>query len=115
MNVKDQMYWLTGILGLLLIIAPFVMRFSDNSTALWTSIVLGAAVFVVSAIKAAVHDMANWEYWLAGIFGLAAIVAPFVLNFNSSSRALWSNIVLGVIVAILAGYEVFFVHPQTSQ
>ncbi len=68
----NRMYWLTGILGLLLVIAPFVLVFNGNPVALWTSVILGAAVVVVSAIKGWVHDTTPWEYWVAGILGILA-------------------------------------------
>ncbi len=46
------MYWIIGILGLALILAPFVLGYSDNSTALCTNIVLGAAIAILAGIKA---------------------------------------------------------------
>jgi hypothetical protein len=108
------MYWTTGILGLLLIVAPFLLRFSSNPTALWTSIILGAAVAVASGIKVMMHDEANWEYWLAGILGLLAVVAPFILGFSAQVLALWASIILGVAIAVLSGYQIFFTHPHTK-
>ena len=35
------MYWLTGVLGLILVVAPFIMGYTENLAALWTSIILG--------------------------------------------------------------------------
>lgn len=101
------MYWITGVSGLALIVAPFVLRFSNNATAMWSSIILGAAILIVSLIKAGLHDTSDWEYWVAGVLGLAAVVAPFVLGFSVLTAALWSSIVLGAIVVVLSGYEVY--------
>jgi hypothetical protein len=101
----QTMYWISGVLGLALIVAPFALGFSGNSTALWSSIVLGAAVAVVSAIKGLMHDTARWEYWVVGILGLAVVVAPFALGFSALHLALWSSIILGAIVAALSGYQ----------
>ena len=44
------MYWITGILGILLIIAPFALRYSSDIPALWSNLVLGIAVLIVSAL-----------------------------------------------------------------
>ena len=44
------MFWLTSILGLALSISPFVMGFASHGIALWTSLVLGMIVVVVSLI-----------------------------------------------------------------
>ena len=101
------MYWVTGILGLLLIVAPFILSFSGSPVALWSSFILGAVVLVMSVIKGIAQDTSDWEYWVAGIVGLLAIVAPFILGFSALSIALWTSIVLGVVIAILAGYQIF--------
>jgi bacteriorhodopsin len=82
------MYWITGIFGLALIVAPFALSYTNNPMAMWSSIVLGVAIVVVSAIKAFVRDAAKWEYWVAGI--------------------------LGAIVLVLSGYQVLFAPFQTK-
>jgi uncharacterized membrane protein HdeD (DUF308 family) len=107
------MYWLTGLLGLLLGIAPFVLGYRDHTYALWSSVILGAIVVLVSAYKAIDSRPANWEYWVAGLAGLLAVIAPFALGFSTLTSALWTTIVLGVILLILAAYEVFY-RPQQS-
>lgn len=45
--------WVNLIVGVLLIISPFVLGFSDNLAALWTAIIAGVIVAVVSALQAA--------------------------------------------------------------
>ncbi len=101
------MYWITGILGLLLILAPFVLGYSADPTALWSDVVLGAIVVLASAIKGFFPDGTRWEYWVAGLMGLLAIIAPFVLHFTVVATALWASIILGIVLAVLAGYKAF--------
>jgi uncharacterized membrane protein HdeD (DUF308 family) len=101
------MYWITGILGLLLILAPLVLGYSDNGTALWTSIIIGAAVAVTSGIESLIRDVSNWEYWVVGILGILSFIAPWVLGFSAKATALWTSLVLGAAIAILAGIKVF--------
>ncbi|MCL4487697.1 MAG: SPW repeat protein [Chloroflexi bacterium] len=101
----NRMYWITGILGVLLIVAPFVLVFNGNLVATWTSVILGAAIVVVSAIKGLLHDATPWEYWVAGILGILAIVSPFVLRFSALPSALYTTIVLGLIVLLAAAYQ----------
>jgi bacteriorhodopsin len=110
----SEMYWITGILGLALIVAPFVLNYSSVPIAMWSSIILGAAIVVVSAIKAFVRDAAKWEYWVAGILGLLAIIAPFVLGFRAQVRPLDASIILGVIVLLFAGYQALFAPSQQA-
>jgi bacteriorhodopsin len=108
-----RMFWFTGILGILLVIAPFVLGFMTNPMAMWSSIILGLLIVIVSGVKAAMHDAARWEYWVAGILGILSVVAPFVLGFSALHRALITSIVLGFIVVLLAGYQLFTPHQQT--
>jgi hypothetical protein len=107
------MYWFTGLLGILMAIAPWVFGFSDNTSALWTSVALGAVLFLLSAVEAYQKGRVMWEYWTAGLVGLLAIIAPFVLGFSTLTAALWSMIVLGGLALIVSGYEVF-AHRQVQ-
>ena len=109
------MYWITGILGILLIFAPFVLGYSGDSPALWSNIILGAIVVIVSAIKGFVPDRTRWEYWLAALMGLLAILAPFVLHFTVAVTALWTSIILGIVIAVLAGYKALSMNQQQTQ
>lgn len=97
------MYWMTGILGLILVMAPFVFGYSSNAPALWSSILVGLATIVISWIEGAKHDKESWEYWTAGTLGVIAVSAPFVLGFGSVTAALWTSVVIGVLIALFAG------------
>ncbi len=94
------MYWATAILGVLLAAAPFVLQYTDNPAALWTSLLIGAGVVLVSAFEAVEKDKDPIEYWLAGILGLAAIGAPFVLSYTEATTAMWATIIAGTLIGI---------------
>lgn len=108
------MYWVTGILGLALMVAPFLLGYTSNPTAFWTSLVAGLVVLAVSLYKAITHDQARWEYMVATVVGLLAVFAPFVLGFGTLTMAVWTMVILGGLVAIFAGFEGFFARPQTK-
>lgn len=99
------MYWLTGILGVAMMAAPYVLRYSTNTTALWTSVILGVGVVAVSLFEGAVRGKERWEYWAAGAIGVLAIIAPFVLRFSTHATAMWTTVVAGVLIALAAGYK----------
>ncbi len=109
-----NVYWVTGILGVLFIIAPFVLGYTGTPVALWTTVILGAAILIFSAIKAGIHDTADWEYWITGILGLAAVVAPFVLGFSTLVQAEWTSIILGVLVVLFSAYRLLFGHAPAK-
>lgn len=102
------MFWITGILGLALGLSPFVLGFANNAVALWTSLVLGVIVVVVSIIGLASTAMdKRWEYWVIGLAGLLAIIAPFALGYAGLASALWTSLIVGAVLALWDGVKVF--------
>lgn len=101
------MYWLTGILGLGLMLAPFIFGYSNNSIALWTNMILGGAVVVVSFAERLVHDRDMWEYWVAGGIGFVAVVAPFLFEYSNHTGALWTSTAFGILLIIVAGSKYY--------
>lgn len=110
------MFWFTGLLGIALGVAPWVFNYSNDNTAMWTSVIVGGLVALASAVKGVLIETegenANWEYWVAGIAGIAAIAAPFVLGFTALTAALWMSIIVGALVVIASGYEVVITQPK---
>lgn len=49
----------------------------------------------------------TWLGWITVVLGLWVIVSPFIWGDNSATSVnwlLWSNIVSGMLIAILAGF-----------
>lgn len=101
------MYWFTGILGLGIVLAPFVFNYTANPGALWTSLLIGAGVLVASFFEAMDRGRVRWEYWLAGIGGAIIFFAPLFLNFGSGS-AMWTTFTLGAVLVIASAYKLFY-------
>ncbi len=99
------MYRLTGVFGLALVVAPYLSGYYANPIALTTSVLLGLAILVVSVFKGLVLDESNWEYWVAGVLGVAAFLAPTALGFSVQGGV---TLVLGAMVAVLSAYQLFF-------
>ena len=47
-------------------------------------------MFLASAYKGLVHGEEKWEYYVAGLAGLVAIIAPFILGFTALAMT-WPN------------------------
>lgn len=92
------MKWVTSILGVALILAPFVFGYSGTPWALWTSLILGVVVAVLGY---------KHSYKAAAIVGLVVFLAPWVLGFSGIPGAAWCCWLLGGAVALLAGYRGF--------
>ena len=114
--MKSKMFWFTGLLGVILILAPFVLSYQDTANAQWSHVILGVVILVLSVIEALDEGISNWEYWATGVAGIVVVLAPFLFNFSASDQSteMWTSIILGAVTAILAGYEVFKPKPETQ-
>lgn len=98
------MSWVIALLGVALAVAPFVLGYSDQTTAMWLSIGLGVLVALVAGYKALVRDIGHWEDWLAVLAGLVAIIAPFIFFDAVPTVGVWTSVIIGALVVIIAGY-----------
>jgi len=101
------MYLLTGLVGLIALAAPFVLGFTGNTAALWTNLIVGAVLLIASVAEAFEQDRDNLEYWVAAIFGIGAISAPFAFSYTDHTQALWTSIGVGVLAIVAAGLRFF--------
>ena len=92
------MYWAIIILSILLGIAPFILGFSSNVAALWTSLIAGVALLVAG--------IAKW-YKAAFVLGVWVFISPFILGFSSNPAALWISLVVGAVIAVWTGIKWF--------
>ncbi len=84
--------------------------FDLSSGAPWqTASIVGIIIAVLSI--AALAAFAVWEEWFILIAGLALIVSPWLLGFQNSD-AMTIDVVIGIIVAALAGFEVLLTRDQ---
>ncbi len=81
------------ILGIWLIISPFILGFAGNSPAQWNNIVVGILVALVAL---------SGLSWINALLGIWLIISPFALGFSMNSAALWNNVIIGVLVGLLA-------------
>jgi uncharacterized membrane protein HdeD (DUF308 family) len=112
---RDRMFWATGVLGVLLFIAPWVLGYTANGTAFVSSLVLGALMFIFSVVKGVRREASPWEYYLTGVLGILAIIAPFVLGFQSTSSAFYASLILGIVELIVSAVAVFIVRPAAMR
>ena len=104
-NVQD---WVNLVCGALLFISPWTLKFSGDLMAARTAWV-GGIVIGAMAIAALVQ-FAEWEEWVALVVGVLVVISPWVLGFAAVHAALWTCVVLGLIVALASISEIWIVH-----
>lgn len=101
------MYGISGVMGIVLVIAPFILGYSDNTAALYTSIGIGLILTVAAIFEWAAEGEQRWEYWMLGIAGVAAATAPFILGFSFMTMASWLMMLTGFVSIGIAGVKLF--------
>ena len=91
--------WINVLLGIWVLISPFILGFARVEEARWNNVAVGVAVIVVALTRASGRRSASILNMLLGFW---LIISPFVLGFANGSVALRHNIILGVIIAIVA-------------
>jgi hypothetical protein len=98
--------WLSGldtIAGIWLFVSAYV--FNNVSRELfWSNFICGIIVTVLAATRAfsAAGRRQPWMSWLNGILGVWTIITPWALRFSGDRSALWSNLITGLVIAVLA-------------
>ncbi|RMD89449.1 MAG: hypothetical protein D6811_12230 [Alphaproteobacteria bacterium] len=96
----------TFILGLWLIVSPWIVGFADVTAAFWNAIVLGIAIAAFSLVAFAWYR--EWEDWIDGALGLWLVISPWALGFAAASYAAMVNaVVVGVIAMVLVGWSLY--------
>lgn len=106
------MYLLTGFLGIMAIVSPYLFGYNNDIIALWTSLILGAVLLVSSIFEGIAADRDKWEYWVAGVAGVGAVLAPFALGFSTLTAALWTLLVVGGGAIVVAWMKLFPERPN---
>lgn len=102
--------WFNLVLGVWLILAPFVGLGMTGDVAAWNSYVLGVGVAIFAI--AALANPQTWEEWVNLVLGVWLIIAPFVLGFTDQPGQMWNQIVVGVLVGADAVWAAIQFSPR---
>ena len=94
--------------GLWQIVAPFLLNFADEQTAMRNAIGSGIALALFAGLGA--FGFGRWSRsvvsafdWLACLTGLWLALSPFVLRYQEIVPAFWSALIVGLLSFIIAG------------
>jgi hypothetical protein len=90
--------------GILLIAAPFLFRFADNTAAQWVPMLLGAAILVMALMTDFELSLANLipmplHLGIDAAGGLLLLASPWLFGF--ADRVMWPHVIVGIM-------EIFF-------
>ncbi len=108
------------VLGIWFIIAPFVLKFSDRPSPMWTSIV-GGAILLVLAGWAVLDEKARHQTWIQyinGLMGIWFVIFSYVHplgHLAGIANVRWTTIVGGLIALVLSAWLAFSVLPKEAR
>jgi hypothetical protein len=88
--------------GIWLIIAPFIVGFGGLTAPMVNSVVLGAVVLILAAIRTANPLRGQGLSWINLLLGIWLIISPWVVGFASAAAATRNTVIFGIVVGILA-------------
>ena len=91
--------WINVLLGIWVIISPFVLRFALFPRAMWNNVIAGIVVAALALTRTGAPRQSGWS-WANVIIGIWLIVSPFILAF-ATSTPVWNNVILGVVILIV--------------
>ena len=101
--MKELKHWqdpVNALLGLWVVLSPWVVGFQGITTAMATAVILGIVLIAVSL--GATFAARAWEDWLEGIVGVLLIIAPWVMGFSGQHDAMMATLISGIVILVLA-------------
>jgi hypothetical protein len=92
------------ILGAILFLSPWIFGFASG-TQTQNAVISGIVIMVLSI--AALAAFMEWEEWINLLAGLWVLVSPWVLGFADAAAAMWTHLIIGILVAVIAAVELW--------
>ena len=88
------------VLGLWLVVSPWVLAYTAEAQA--TGNAVAAGILIAGLALLAVYKVMAWEEWFSVALGLWLVASPWILGFSGVAAAMWSAVIVGLVVAVLA-------------
>jgi hypothetical protein len=100
MTIKHWQDPLNLVLGLWMLVSPWVLGHQAETPPTWNAVILG--ILIAGAALFALFRVMAWEEWVSVAFGIWLVISPWLLGFSALVTAVWNAVIVGVIVAALA-------------
>ena len=96
------------LLGMWIVISPWVLGYSQAPDAVWNAVVVGTAIAILALIRTASPLQFEGLSWVNFVLGGWLIVSPLVLSYerlDSVTALTANNVIVGLLVLILAAWS----------
>jgi SPW repeat len=95
-------------LGAWLFLTPWIFGFVAEPAASWNAWLVGLAIGALAI--AAITVFAEWEEWINLALGIWVAISPWFVAFSGNATATRVHLIVGVLVAIVAGIRLWLVY-----
>jgi len=98
-----------------LVLSPWLFRYSDNATATLSAVLIGALVIIATFKRDAVAS--TWHSFAVLVLGLCTIIAPWALEFSTLSNAVGMHVLAGIVVVAMTAINLwirYFDQPEKT-
>lgn len=104
--------WCDWALGIWLLLSPWILLFERDTVATRNAVIVGCLIVLTEAVTLSVFRI--WEEWINVALGAWLAISPWELPVTDSS-AKANFVIVGILIAGLALYEVWEVSRQPDQ
>ncbi len=103
-----RLIWINLLLGVWLMISPFVLRelYPKVFRVTWEDLILGflIAVFSFARLLSRQNQEILLSDWAVTTIGLLTLLNPLLYNYYGVTLAVWNNLVVGALIVLLAAF-----------
>ena len=92
------------LLGIWVIISPWVYGHPYSVGSVWNSVIVGILIVIFAAIRFS-GSPATWPSWLNVLLGIWLIISPWIYGYAGHNAREWNSIIFGIICIILAAWS----------
>jgi hypothetical protein len=104
---------LNVLLGLWLLVAPFLLGYGNIAAAMWNDVIVGGLVLILAGVRVWKPAHNRWLSWTNVLLGLWLLAAPFILAYSEVAAAMWNDIIVGIGIAVLGAWSAIAA-PETA-
>jgi hypothetical protein len=104
--------WCSMGLGVVILLSPAIAQIVDLSFSTLNAVLVGIVVIFLGWQELIILE--TWEEWCEFIVGLWLVVSPWVFGYNHLGLPTAMHVALGVLVSVLAVFEIWQDWPETQ-
>jgi multisubunit Na+/H+ antiporter MnhF subunit len=110
--IKDWRDPLNLILGLWMVVSPWVLENQVEANVTWDSVIFGILIAAVAVL--ALYRVITWKEWANGLLGVLLLGSPWIFGFSGAIPEMRNDVFVGIALVLLAALWAFDIHKDSE-